>query len=86
VTTEVRDVTALPRVPAVYMMYGGSPRWVAYAGIGSDLRERIAQHLICRALELDHRVIPADGLVDGTSGTFACERRGSRAERFGLEG
>lgn len=85
-TTEVRDVTAPPRAPAVYMTYGGSPRWVAYVGIGSDLRERIAQHLICRTLELDHHVIPADGLVDGTSVALACEPRRIRAERFGLEG
>jgi hypothetical protein len=48
VTIEIRDIGSLPRVPAVYVMYGGSPRWAAYVGIGGDLRERISQHLIKR--------------------------------------
>ena len=29
-------------------MYGGSPRWAAYVGIGGDLRERVSQHLVKR--------------------------------------
>lgn len=47
-TTEIRDIAALPRVPAVYLMLGGSPRFAAYVGIGGDLRERVSQHLVKR--------------------------------------
>jgi hypothetical protein len=48
VTTEIRDIAALPRVPALYVMLGGSPRFAAYVGIGGDLRERVSQHLVKR--------------------------------------
>ena len=45
-TSEVSAVSQLPRVPAIYVMYSGSPRWAAYVGVAGDLRERIGQHLI----------------------------------------
>jgi hypothetical protein len=36
-------------VPAIYAMYGGEDRrYVAYVGIGDDLRRRITQHLVNR--------------------------------------
>jgi hypothetical protein len=39
----------LPSVPAIYAMYGGEDRrYVAYVGIGDDLRRRVTQHLVNR--------------------------------------
>ena len=39
----------LPSVPAIYAMYGGEDRrYVAYVGIGDDLRRRVTQHLANR--------------------------------------
>jgi hypothetical protein len=36
-------------VPAIYAMYGGEDRrYVAYVGIGDDLRRRVPQHLVNR--------------------------------------
>jgi hypothetical protein len=43
------EISALPRVPAVHLMLGGSPRFAAYVGIGGDLRERVDQYLVKRA-------------------------------------
>jgi hypothetical protein len=45
VVVETQKIAALPRVPAVYVMYGGQPRWAAYVGVAGDPRERIGQHL-----------------------------------------
>ena len=45
----VYSVYDMPRVPAVYAMYGGrNQKYVAYVGIGANLRRRIHQHLIGR--------------------------------------
>lgn len=39
----------LPTVPAIYAMYGGQDRrYVAYVGIGDNLRRRVTQHLVNR--------------------------------------
>lgn len=39
----------LPTVPAIYAMYGGDDRrYVAYVGIGDNLRRRVTQHLVNR--------------------------------------
>jgi hypothetical protein len=44
------DVSGVPKVPAVYAMYGGDlPRtWVAYAGMAGNLQQRLFQHFINR--------------------------------------
>jgi excinuclease UvrABC nuclease subunit len=40
-------ISQLPNVPAIYAMYGGEDRrYVAYVGIGDNLRQRITQHLV----------------------------------------
>lgn len=46
-TVEVVPWNKVPRVPALYAMYGGSPQrtWVAYVGQGGNLAERLSQHL-----------------------------------------
>ncbi len=45
----VSAIADLPRAPAIYAMYGGEGRrYVAYVGIGDDLRRRITQHLVDR--------------------------------------
>jgi hypothetical protein len=45
----VASIGELPSVPAIYAMYGGEDRrYVAYVGIGDDLRRRITQHLVNR--------------------------------------
>lgn len=46
----VTSPSALPKVPAVYAMYGGRgrSRHVAYVGIGGSLRGRVEQHLVRR--------------------------------------
>jgi hypothetical protein len=47
---QIDSIRDLPGVPAVYALYGGEGfgRYVAYVGIGSDLRVRIDQHLVRR--------------------------------------
>jgi hypothetical protein len=47
VTVEVVPWNEVPRAPALYAMYGGSPQrtWVAYVGQGGNLAERLSQHL-----------------------------------------
>lgn len=45
----VLAISELPTVPAVYAMYGGEDRpYLAYVGIGENLRQRITQHLVNR--------------------------------------
>jgi hypothetical protein len=45
----VSAITEIPRAPAIYAMYGGDGRrYVAYVGIGDDLRRRVTQHLVDR--------------------------------------
>jgi hypothetical protein len=46
----VTSIAALPRVPAVYCLYGGRGRDVhaAYIGVADSLRQRIGQHLVNR--------------------------------------
>lgn len=43
----VAAISELPNVPAVYAMYGGRGRsaYVAYVGMGGNLKQRIEQHL-----------------------------------------
>ena len=43
-------IARLPSAPAIYAMYGGEgrSRYVAYVGIGDNLRRRVTQHLINR--------------------------------------
>jgi hypothetical protein len=43
-----QSISDLPAKPAVYALYGsaGSKAYVAYVGVTSDLKSRIAQHLI----------------------------------------
>ena len=39
----------MPNVPAVYVMYGGRDRkYIAYVGIGDELKCRVHQHLVKR--------------------------------------
>ena len=46
VAEAIRD---LPTLPAIYAMYGGDDRqYVAYIGIGDNLRRRVTQHLVNR--------------------------------------
>ena len=46
---EAIAISELPRVPAIYALYGGEGRrYVAYVGLGGNLRQRIEQHLIRR--------------------------------------
>jgi len=46
---ELYFVKELPKVPAVYAIYGGrDSSYVAYVGSGGDLRQRMEQHLIKR--------------------------------------
>jgi hypothetical protein len=43
------SIGELPSVPAIYAMYGGEDRrYVAYVGIGDNLRRRVTQHLVNR--------------------------------------
>lgn len=43
----IHSVYDLPSVPAVYVMYGGRDRkYIAYVGIGDDLKRRVQQHLV----------------------------------------
>jgi hypothetical protein len=46
----VTSIGALPRVPAVYCLYGGRGRDIhtAYVGVADSLRQRIVQHLVNR--------------------------------------
>ena len=46
----VASLGALPRVPAVYCLYGGKGRDVhaAYIGVADSLKQRIGQHLVNR--------------------------------------
>ena len=45
----VPAISLLPSTPAIYAMYGGEGRrYVAYVGIGDDLRRRVTQHLVNR--------------------------------------
>jgi len=39
-----------PKLPAIYALYGGTSRnkYIAYVGIGGDLRSRLVQHFINR--------------------------------------
>jgi len=56
----VATIREVPRVPAIYAMYGGEDRsYVAYVGIGDNLRQRITQHLVNR----DSSVTTATGAV-----------------------
>ena len=49
-TRAVSAWTEVPRVPAVYAMYGGEPprTWVAYVGIAGDIQGRLIQHFVRR--------------------------------------
>ncbi len=50
-TSQVSSVYEVPRVPAVYAMYGGEgvrSGWVAYVGIAGNLHKRLDQHFIKR--------------------------------------
>jgi hypothetical protein len=44
------SISDLPNVPAAYAMYGGKGRglYVAYVGVGGNLKQRIIQHLVRR--------------------------------------
>ena len=46
----LHSVSDLPQVPSVYAMYGGKGRgrYVAYVGIGKNLKNRVVQHLVRR--------------------------------------
>jgi hypothetical protein len=46
----VSAIARLPGAPAIYALYGGEGRrrYVAYVGIGDNLRRRVTQHLINR--------------------------------------
>lgn len=45
----IATIGELPTVPAIYAMYGGDDRrYVAYVGIGDNLRQRVTQHLVNR--------------------------------------
>jgi len=47
----ISDISELPRMPAVYALYGGEgkSRYVAYVGIATKLKQRIKQHLVRRS-------------------------------------
>ena len=45
---KVSSISQLPRVPAVYALYGGDRPYVAYVGIANVLKDRIIQHLVKR--------------------------------------
>ena len=47
---EIYSISNLPKVPAVYAMFGGigNRSYVAYVGIAGNLRGRINQHLVLR--------------------------------------
>jgi hypothetical protein len=49
-TTSVSTISELPKLSAVYALYGGQERnlYVAYVGIAESLRRRIEQHLVRR--------------------------------------
>jgi hypothetical protein len=45
------SIVRVPRIPAVYAMFGGEGvgrQWVAYVGIAGNLRSRLEQHFIRR--------------------------------------
>jgi hypothetical protein len=48
VTTEIERISLLPKIPAVYALYGGRGQglYVAYVGVADRLRSRIEQHLV----------------------------------------
>lgn len=47
---QVTSIGALPRLPAVYCLYGGRGRDIhaAYIGVADSLKQRIVQHLVNR--------------------------------------
>jgi hypothetical protein len=47
---ELESLDQLPRVPAVYALYGGGNRnrHVAYVGVAGKLKQRIIQHIVNR--------------------------------------
>jgi hypothetical protein len=49
-TTEIERISLLPKIPAVYALYGGRGQglYVAYVGVADRLRNRIEQHLVMR--------------------------------------
>ncbi|MEQ1921102.1 MAG: hypothetical protein ABL952_01220 [Pyrinomonadaceae bacterium] len=46
----VSSISHIPKVPAIYAMLGGSSSnlYVAYVGMGDDLKQRLAQHFLRR--------------------------------------
>jgi hypothetical protein len=50
-TVRATSIADVPRVPALYVIYGGEGvgrGWVAYVGIAGNLRSRLDQHFIRR--------------------------------------